>query len=82
MTRAGPVGRNAACPCGSGKKFKRCCGAKKQVLGARERVFLIALICVVIAAIVVGITSFNQDAGSRAPQRVWSDEHGHWHTVP
>lgn len=21
-----PVGRNAACPCGSGKKFKKCCG--------------------------------------------------------
>ncbi|MBY6106395.1 YchJ family protein [Ferrimonas balearica] len=21
------AGRNAACPCGSGKKFKRCCGA-------------------------------------------------------
>ena len=21
------VGRNAPCPCGSGKKFKRCCGA-------------------------------------------------------
>ena len=26
-TRAGaPVGRNEPCPCGSGKKFKRCCG--------------------------------------------------------
>jgi len=22
----GPVGRNAPCPCGSGKKFKKCCG--------------------------------------------------------
>ena len=22
------VGRNIACPCGSGKKYKRCCGAK------------------------------------------------------
>jgi uncharacterized protein YecA (UPF0149 family) len=21
------VGRNAPCPCGSGKKYKRCCGA-------------------------------------------------------
>jgi uncharacterized protein len=21
------VGRNEACPCGSGKKFKKCCGA-------------------------------------------------------
>ncbi|PYV69070.1 MAG: hypothetical protein DMG96_34835 [Acidobacteria bacterium] len=22
------VGRNAACPCGSGKKYKRCCGVQ------------------------------------------------------
>jgi len=22
------VGRNDPCPCGSGKKYKRCCGAK------------------------------------------------------
>jgi tetratricopeptide (TPR) repeat protein len=31
------VGRNDPCPCGSGKKFKRCCGAKQEpvVLGAR-----------------------------------------------
>ncbi len=27
VTRAGPkVGRNDPCPCGSGKKFKQCCG--------------------------------------------------------
>ena len=24
----GKVSRNAPCPCGSGKKYKRCCGAK------------------------------------------------------
>lgn len=23
------VGRNDPCPCGSGKKYKKCCGAKK-----------------------------------------------------
>ena len=28
IRRAGPkVGRNAPCPCGSGKKYKKCCGA-------------------------------------------------------
>jgi len=26
----GKIGRNAPCPCGSGKKFKRCCGADKK----------------------------------------------------
>jgi len=25
-SKAGPVGRNQKCPCGSGKKFKKCCG--------------------------------------------------------
>jgi uncharacterized protein YecA (UPF0149 family) len=30
MRRVPPrVGRNEPCPCGSGKKFKRCCLAKK-----------------------------------------------------
>ncbi len=23
------VGRNAACPCGSGKKYKKCCGVNR-----------------------------------------------------
>ena len=25
-----PIGRNAPCPCGSGQKFKKCCGSPKQ----------------------------------------------------
>ena len=27
---AGKTGRNQPCPCGSGKKFKKCCGALAQ----------------------------------------------------
>ena len=26
--RTAKVGRNAPCPCGSGKKFKKCCGSR------------------------------------------------------
>jgi preprotein translocase subunit SecA len=26
---SGRVGRNDLCPCGSGKKYKKCCGAEK-----------------------------------------------------
>jgi uncharacterized protein YchJ len=26
-TRATKVGRNAPCPCGSGRKYKKCCGS-------------------------------------------------------
>jgi preprotein translocase subunit SecA len=25
--KVGKVGRNSPCPCGSGKKYKKCCGA-------------------------------------------------------
>ena len=32
-TRA-KVGRNDACPCGSGRKFKHCCGAKESRAGS------------------------------------------------
>lgn len=28
--RRPPVGRNAPCPCGSGSKFKKCCGKKRR----------------------------------------------------
>lgn len=31
------VGRNEPCPCGSGKKFKRCCLRKEAEEGARAR---------------------------------------------
>lgn len=29
LAAARPVGRNSPCPCGSGKKFKRCCGSRR-----------------------------------------------------
>ena len=28
------VGRNEACPCGSGKKYKKCCLAKKRLMSS------------------------------------------------
>jgi uncharacterized protein len=30
--RAAKVGRNDPCPCGSGSKFKKCCGAAPPAL--------------------------------------------------
>ncbi len=33
VRRSGPkIGRNDPCPCGSGKKFKHCCGSKQATL--------------------------------------------------
>jgi len=30
------TGRNKPCPCGSGKKFKRCCGAPRRSAASIE----------------------------------------------
>jgi len=27
------TGRNEECPCGSGKKYKKCCGQNQEVMG-------------------------------------------------
>lgn len=51
IQRMGKVGRNSLCPCGSGKKFKRCCSpkleTKKSILSSsfqkRNRIFFNAI---------------------------------------
>lgn len=35
--KEGKVGRNEPCPCGSGKKYKRCCGAKSRERPQKRR---------------------------------------------
>jgi hypothetical protein len=34
QARSGKIGRNAPCPCGSGKKFKKCCGDPARPTGS------------------------------------------------
>ena len=34
VTAAPKIGRNDPCPCGSGKKFKKCCGSGALSLGS------------------------------------------------
>ena len=66
-------GRNDACPCGSGKKFKQCCASKKD----RVSPALIAvLIAGAILAFIVIISNVRQSSNARL---VWSPEHGHYH---
>ena len=77
--RTTPAGRNDRCPCGSGKKYKKCCENRKE----RSR-FSIVLI-VLVAGAVLGGLAFGLgalgDEGSTSPTagKVWSPEHGHWH---
>lgn len=78
MKHAQKTGRNELCPCGSGRKFKKCCEAKVQ---RGSRVLLIAVGAAVLGALLVGLASFTSD-GTAGPRRVWSAEHGHYHDVP
>jgi hypothetical protein len=72
--------RNEPCSCGSGRKFKNCCEGsgivKRSKLG-----FLWLLLPLGLAVGAVGALHdhANQEKVP-APERVWSEEHGHYHT--
>ena len=77
------TGRNEPCPCGSGKKFKKCCEGKPD---ASERMRLrgvAAVLLVVLLIVVVGIIIElrSDDEPAVQTERVWSPEHGHYHDV-
>jgi hypothetical protein len=68
-------GRNAPCPCGSGKKFKQCCASKKDRVSPALIAALVAVAVLVVIVIVVN-TRRSSNAGM-----VWSPEHGHYHNA-
>ncbi|MBI4160980.1 MAG: SEC-C domain-containing protein [Acidobacteria bacterium] len=75
------VGRNEPCPCGSGKKHKSCC-QKKGTRTEREWAVLWVVLGVLLAVgAVAALHQQSKQDKQPAPQRVWSEEHGHWHTV-
>jgi hypothetical protein len=73
MARAG---RNDLCPCGSGRKFKKCCEAKTDIV--RQRVLMIVVGAFVAGALVAGVLSFTTGGGGGGG-RVWDPVHGHYH---
>ena len=82
-TKEFPVkaGRNDPCPCGSEKKYKRCCGSDtvgKKALSPRGLAALLGFLFVLaVAGVVAAFYSSNRTPED--PTRVWSAEHGHWH---
>ena len=66
-------GRNEPCPCGSGKKFKQCCAAKKD---RSSRALVAVLIAVAVVAVIVIVSNMRRSSNSGM---VWSAEHGHYH---
>ena len=79
MPNTHKAGRNDLCTCGSGKKFKKCCGLKQpSVRGNTLMLILVGLLVVAGAAAVV--TSFTADRTHVGRTGgVWSPEHGHYH---
>lgn len=76
MTTA--VGRNAPCPCGSGKKYKRCCALKsQQKMSVRSWLLLSAIGLMLLAGAVIGLSSLDDLDEGQAPGRVWHVDH--WH---
>jgi hypothetical protein len=72
------TGRNDLCSCGSGRKYKKCCGPADRDGGVRSRLMLLVVGGAVVAAIVAGIAQFTGERAAGAT-RVWSVEHGHYH---
>ena len=75
---ASKVGRNDSCPCGSGRKYKQCCGVKAE---NSSQLGTYALIGVVVAIVGVIAYTFTSEGGGGGRQ-VWDPDHGHYHTVP
>jgi len=75
------AGRNDICPCGSGKKFKKCCGAvDTAVEDTASRFFGVAAVAaglMLVGGLFVWAKALFFDAPSST--KVWSAEHGHYH---
>ena len=75
------VGRNEHCPCGSGKKFKRCCLNKQQAMPLSTKLLVGMILIILVSGLVTAVASFIGTDTSADPHqgKVWSEEHQHWH---
>ena len=73
------IGRNELCPCGSGKKYKRCCLLKSQRMSWQTRVAIGVIALILIVGAVVTLGSLDE-LGEGCPMgQIWSPEHRHCH---
>ena len=71
------TGRNDQCPCGSGRKYKKCC-ASKTASARQSRVLMIVVGVFVVGALAAGVASVR-GSSSGGSVRVWDPAHGHYH---
>jgi hypothetical protein len=74
------TGRNDLCPCGSGKKYKKCHESQERPSVMQGRMLMVIVGAAIVAAMVAGIATFT-GTGTRATSgtRVWDASHGHYH---
>jgi hypothetical protein len=70
--------RNDLCPCGSGKKYKKCHERLERGGAAKGRMLMLVVGAAVVAAIVAGIASVTGNRET-STTRVWDASHGHYH---
>ena len=74
------VGRNAPCPCGSGKKFKQCHGAQVAQESQSSGKWIAIVIGGVLLLGALGfLNALSQRDSSDVTPQVWSEEHQHFH---
>jgi hypothetical protein len=74
------IGRNDPCPCGSGKKYKRCCEETRQRRGSNMLLYVVGT--AILGALLLGIMELAGDRQATGPNRVWDASHGHYHDAP
>ena len=73
------TGRNELCPCGSGRKYKKCCEAKQAHGGRQSRMLLFVVGGAIIAALALAVVSMTTEGTAGAGVRIWDPVHGHYH---
>ena len=75
------TGRNDLCPCGSGKKYKKCHEAGERGSTSQGRMLMILVGGAVVAAIAIGIVAYSTDSPAGDGVRIWDPVHGHYHNA-
>jgi hypothetical protein len=75
------VGRNDPCPCGSGRKYKKCCEAKQAQGGSQSRMLLVMVGGAIIVALALAVVSMTTEGTAGAGVRIWDPAHGHYHNA-
>ena len=72
------TGRNDLCPCGSGRKFKKCCEAKTPAR-RQSRILMIVVGLALVGGLAAAANSFRGSSSSSV--RIWDPAHGHYHNA-